>query len=138
MVYFWDEVRLQNLQIWEVWKDKRISIIITVAFYGFYISVSDHNATDTVMQKSCNLWRRLFCALYWRISPFSSFISIKYIYFLTLYVFYDQPVHFIHLYSSLQTNIPQLVSNFLQLGKHGFWMAANSTQDSMLVRRENY
>jgi hypothetical protein len=27
-----------------------------------------------------------------------------YIYFLTLDRFYDQPVHFIHLYSSLQTN----------------------------------
>jgi hypothetical protein len=70
----------------------------------FYILVSDHNATDPVMQKSCNLWRKFICALYWLISPLSSFISIKYIYFLALDIFYDQPVHFIHLYSSLQTN----------------------------------
>jgi hypothetical protein len=34
----------------------------TVALW-FYILVSDHNATDPVMQKSCNLRRRFFCAL---------------------------------------------------------------------------
>ena len=33
----------------------------TVALW-FYILESDHNATDPVMQKSCNLWRNFFFA----------------------------------------------------------------------------
>jgi hypothetical protein len=35
----------------------------TVALW-FYISVSDHNATNPIMQKSCNLRRWFFCALW--------------------------------------------------------------------------
>jgi hypothetical protein len=38
----------------------------------------------------------------------------------------------------LHKPVNSLVSNYLQLGKHGFRMAANSKQASILVRRENY
>jgi hypothetical protein len=93
----------------------------TVALW-FYILVSDHNATDPVMQKSCNLRRRFFCALWGLISPFSCFLKIKYLLFpnsrhilVPVYILSNS----IYLYKPIHL----LVSNSLQLGKHGFRMA---------------
>jgi hypothetical protein len=53
----------------------------TVALW-FYILVFDYNATDPVMQKSCNL-RAIFCAIWGCISPLSSLVQ-SYISFTTL------------------------------------------------------
>jgi hypothetical protein len=67
----------------------------TVALW-FDILVTDHNATDSVMQKSCNLQRRIFCALWGTYFFTLRHWSIKYLLFLNsrhislpTYIFYS-------------------------------------------------
>jgi hypothetical protein len=48
--------------------------------------ISDYNATvtDPVAQKSCNLWRRFFCALWGYISPLSNIVQANILLYLNL------------------------------------------------------
>jgi hypothetical protein len=69
----------------------------TVALW-FYILAPNHNATDPVKQKSCNLRRRFFCALWEYISPLSNSPQTNLFYSLIVDIFYYQPVYFIYLY----------------------------------------
>jgi hypothetical protein len=85
------------------------------------------------MQKRCNLWRRFF------LRTLKNYFSI-FKCFLVKYLLFPNSRHILLLgftfYPPLfvSTN----VSNSLQLSKHNFWTAANSTQASILARKENY
>jgi hypothetical protein len=93
--------------------------------------VSDHNATDPVMQKVAIYGADFFAHFNGLIiSPLSIFFFQSNIfYFLIL----DTP-----LFVSTSQYALLIVLNSLQLGKHRIRMAANSTQACILVRRENY
>jgi hypothetical protein len=80
----------------------------TVALW-FYILVFDHNATVPVMQKSCNLWLRFFCALLRCISPLLSFPPSNIFYSWIVDISYYQFTS-ICLYKPVNS----LVSNYLQ------------------------